>query len=343
MIKQYLLFQNGGIGDFLMALFLAEELHTQAGAERVYIQLHRRAWFLSEFAAGYPYVSVMEATAKNPFTFGPLLRLRGTGVTIIMPPTIGSFPIRVKLFVWLLSKLMGGELIGFQDNGPFCGLYSKTLPYKLDQDFAESMRDVVRALGFTPSGRPPRLHITPARSILSRLGLLAGKYIVVHPRGASERRQLTVREVTELVQHLLELRPEGRIFVSGAEHERDEIEYIVATLGNRRVVSAIGASVAELAALIEGAELFVGMDTGITHLACFLGKRALVIAKNATANWLPYYSKNATVIYRFEEEEQSHTSEAYMRENQNGRLRPFKDVPVSDISAELARMLGVPG
>jgi ADP-heptose:LPS heptosyltransferase len=335
------LFLNAGVGDFLMALYLAEQLKKQGVTEHVVIVVHKGAPFLRGLINGYPYISLIEISFHRPLTLRFLLRIMRPGNLVILPPTIGRFLLRTKFLAWLLAK-PDGKLIGFQDNGPLCSLYTNVLPYKLDQNFAESMRDVVRALGLTPTENEPRLHIEPSRGILSKVGLASEQaYVVLHPRGASLRRQLSLEEVLALIRGILAIRPSLQVVVSGAEHERAEIERIVSDAKDERVRAAIGATPAELAALINGAELFMGMDTGITHMACFLGQKVLVIAKNATANWLPYYAKNATVIYRFAGEEAAHTSEPYMWENQKGKIRPFTDVPMEAVLKELERMLGV--
>ncbi|MBX4215970.1 hypothetical protein KW797_03400, partial [Candidatus Parcubacteria bacterium] len=69
------------------------------------------------------------------------------------------------------------------------------------------------------------------------------------------------------------------------------------------------------------------------------GKRLLLIGKNATANWLPYYHAGTTVLYRLAEEEEARTDRAYLLAHQHGRIRPFKDVPVSAVCRELTAML----
>lgn len=342
--KKAILFQNAGIGDFLMALFLAEQLKEYGIAEKVCIVVHKGSKFLQGFIGEYPYVSILEVSPWRPASLLSLLALFGRGNLVILPPTIGQFQLKIKLLAWLICK-PAGALIGFQDDGPLCrALYSKVIPYNIEKCFDASVHDILLALGTTVSGKPPRLHIHTAIDTVGRFGLLGKRYVFLHPRGASDRRRLNTEEIRMLVDFILATDPERRVLMSGAENERQAIEDATKSSNDpQRVSAVIGASPEELVALIESAEIFVGMDTGITHLACFLGKKALVIAKNATANWLPYYNKNATIMYRFQEDEKSQTSEEYMWTHQKGRLRPFKDVPIRDVNAVLAKMLGIPG
>jgi|GEM_PF-5964320 len=336
MPKHFIIFQNGGVGDFLMALFLAGELRRN-GALRVYIVLHRGAGFLQQFAESYPYVTVIEASLRRPRGLFEVARLFLKRNAVILPPTIGRFPLRVKLLARMLAGF--GPLVGFQDNGALCGIYTKTLPYKLDQDFAESMRDVIRALGMKAASEPPRLLIDSDEGSLVRSGLSGKRYVVFHPRGSSERRRLSEAECVAIIECILQIAPELHVAVSGAESERAHVEGIMQRANNPRAVAVIGASPKGLAALIRGGELFVGMDTGITHLACFLDAKVLLIGKNATANWLPYYHPRAVVLYRLAEEDVVRKDRHYLLSRQQGRIRPFKDVPVAEVCAEVRAML----
>ena len=341
--KKAILFQNAGVGDFLMALFLAEQLRESGVTDTFYIVVHKGSQFLRGFMGAYPYISLVEVSPSRPASLLSLARLFGRENLVILPPTIGRFPLKIKLLAWALAK-PNGFLVGFQDQGFFCkALYSKTIPYDISRCFDKSVFDIVRALKITGVKKSPQLHIHPAANIIEHIELLNKKYVFVHPRGSSDRRRLTDAEAKTLIDFILSTNPERKVLISGAENERSAIEEMVKSASEpNRIFTAIGTTPEELAALIEGAELFVGMDTGITHMACFLGKKALVIAKNATANWLPYYNKNATVIFRFVEDEESHTNEEYMRAHQNGRLRPFKDVPIHDVNTVLATLLDVP-
>lgn len=341
---QAILFQNGGVGDFLMAIFLAEQLKAYGVTEKVHIIVHKGSAFLGGFIGEYPYISLFEISLRAPASLLSLFRLFGRKNLVILPPTIGHFELKTKFLAAILAR-PDGSLIGFQDTGPLCTtLYSKTIPYNIHQCFDKSMFDILRALGISVTEKAPHLRIREAPDVIQRLGLADTHYVLVHPRGGSDKRRLSGEEAAELIDFILSTSPTRRVLLSGAEHERQAIEGMAAAANDSaRVKTTIGASPAELAALIEGAEVFVGMDTGITHFACFLGKKTLVIAKNATANWLPYYNKQATIVFRFEEDEKSYTSEEYMRAHQNGRLRPFKDVPMRDVNVVLAEMLRVPG
>lgn len=325
-----------------MALFLAEQLKKYGGAEKIYIIVHRVGKFLRGFIEGYPYISLIEVSGKHPLSFVQIFKLIGRDNVIILPPTIGKFQLRLKFLARVLALPPGGFLVGFQDSGILCSaLYSKVLPYNINQLFIETMHDILRVLKIESAEKTPRLIIKPSQGILERVGLRDKRYIFLHPRGSSERRCLNELDTAYLINFILSLYPERRVVISGAEHEREKIDSMVKNSKKpERVVKFIGGSPQELSALIEKAELFIGVDTGITHMACFLGKRALVIAQNATPHWLPYYNKEAKILYRFKEDEKSESSEEYIMSHQKGRLRPLKDIPIKIVCDELGKMLG---
>jgi ADP-heptose:LPS heptosyltransferase len=107
-----------------------------------------------------------------------------------------------------------------------------------------------------------------------------------------------------------------------------------------RIIIAAGCSLDQVGALIQSADLYLGIDNGITHLACFLRARVIVAAHSGTAvNWLPFYCPTATVLYRLEEDEEVHQSREYLHAQRRGRVKPFGAVPPEAICAALDECL----
>ena len=75
--KKAILFQNGGIGDFLMALFLAEQLKEHGVTEKFYIVVHKEVGFLRGFMGEYPYISRLEISPRRPASLFSLFALFG--------------------------------------------------------------------------------------------------------------------------------------------------------------------------------------------------------------------------------------------------------------------------
>jgi ADP-heptose:LPS heptosyltransferase len=245
---------------------------------------------------------------------------------------------------------MEASFLGFQDNGSLCKtLYSRTLVYNTDQLYGDNMRNIVRALGRPILVEAPDLKITPAVEYIKASGLCHKPYMIFHPAAAapkrSFKRSFTAQGAREVIAYVLERNPEMHVVLSGGPTERKFIEEIRNGLRiKERIITAIGCSAQEIAALIQSAEFYLGLDTGITHLACFLHARVIVVAHSGTAtNWLPFYCPSATVLYRLEEESEVRQSREYLDAKRRGRIKPLGTVPIHAICAVVDRVVGCRG
>jgi ADP-heptose:LPS heptosyltransferase len=59
---------------------------------------------------------------------------------------------------------------------------------------------------------------------------------------------------------------------------------------------AAGLPAAVLVGLLQDAQGYVGVDCGITHIACHLDIPAVVIGHVANIAWMPYYGPHTRVI-----------------------------------------------
>jgi ADP-heptose:LPS heptosyltransferase len=123
------------------------------------------------------------------------------------------------------------------------------------------------------------------------------------------------------------------VVLSGGTADRNWIEEIQSGMQRQeRIGMAIGYSAQQIAGLIKSAELYLGMDTGITHLACFLRARVIAVAHPGTAaNWLPFYCPTAKVLYRLKEEHQVRQDRHYLDTQRRGRIKPFGMVPIDAV------------
>jgi ADP-heptose:LPS heptosyltransferase len=262
---------------------------------------------------------------------------------VVIQPTLGKIPFRIKLLGWLISRTYGSEFVGFQDRGLLCkSLYSKTLVYNTDRLYSENIHNIVRALGAPVLVQVPTLKIIPDFKLIHAFGLDQRRYMVFHPGASVLKRAFTVQAAQEVIEHVLKRNSEMHVVLSGGVAERKFIEEIKNGLRlKERIVAAIGCSAQEIAALIKSSEFYLGIDTGITHLACFLRARVIVVAHSGTANnWLPFYCSNATVIYRLEEESAVHESREYFDAKRRGRLKPLGTVPTHAICAVVDSVVG---
>jgi ADP-heptose:LPS heptosyltransferase len=335
--KSAILFQNGAVGDFLMSIFLAELLQKSGYVDQVTVVVPRNLNFLQGLIGAYPYISAIEVSRRGGWA--QVLKMLRRRCLVIVQPTFGKIPLRVKILGWLISRSYGSEFIGFQDKSRVCkALYSKTLAYNTDQLYSETMRDIVRGLGAPVLVKIPDLKIAPSVECIKTAGLHHRPYVVFHPGAGLPKRSFTVQAAQEVIEHVLKRNSEMHVVLSGSPTEGKLIEEIkIGIQKKERIVNAIGCSAQEIAAFIRCAQFFIGTDSGITHLACFLGARVIVAAHCGTVNWLPFYCQCATVLYRLQEEQEVHESREYLDKQRRGRVKPLGEVPAHAICASIDR------
>lgn len=338
--KTAILFHNGSIGDFLMFIYLAELLQKSGCIDHATIVVPKNLDFLQGFLGAYPYISAVEVSRRGGWS--QIVKTLQRPRLVIIQPTVGKIPLRIKVLGSLLSRCSGAEFIGFQDKGRLCkALYSRTLTYDTDRLYSENIQSIVRSLDAPVLVQVPTLAITGDDRSIHAHGLDTRRYIVFHPGASMTKRAFTIQGAQDVIEHVLKRNPEMRVVLSGSRAEGKWIEEIRnGILEQERAINTTGCSAREIATLIQGAEFFIGTDSGITHLACFLGARVIVAAHHGTANWLPFYCPSATVLYRLAEEEAVHQSREYLDARRQGRLKPFGRVPSEAICAAVDKFIG---
>ncbi|MBX9906621.1 hypothetical protein K2X96_01835 [Patescibacteria group bacterium] len=329
-----LYFLNGAIGDFLMVLFLMENIHKNNTGHRLYIITPRNVDFFKALLGAYPYIEVLEGNRNTVTTLALKFFLKRN--ICITPPTPGSLPLATKVIARLLS--LRGSLIGFDDGRVINrALYTHLIPFNIDKLYCELILDILLPLGFQKKQDTPYLVHTPMPDVLKRLGLKKSEYIILHPFASSPIRSILGEELVALVDYIQRSAPHMRIVLSGSKQDTLQIPE---SLFQKTCVIAGDVSVPELATLIDSSKLYVGVDTGITHLASVLKAPSLVVAHNGASNWLPYYNENSIVIYQIKDDNSDvHDGRKYLESKREGRTRYLDRVPMDVIKKHLHSLL----
>src|SRR3989344_4610566 len=106
-MRNVLYFLNGSIGDFLMALFLMENIHMSpnGGDTRLFVVTPRNKKLFQALARAYPYVNLIEASRSTPYGLAVLARFIFTKNIVMLPPTPGTLPLRAKIIAKILSLI----------------------------------------------------------------------------------------------------------------------------------------------------------------------------------------------------------------------------------------------
>lgn len=362
-------FTNGSIGDFLMSLYFVDLITARPlGSSSVSLDpafaghretptspmaalnmpntriiTPRNESLFKELAVQYPVI-VTECNSRtihglfNCFMLLPSM-LRSNIVVIPLPLESVSFGTR--MFAKALSSFPGSNLIGFENND------GKTL-------YPDMIASLAAKLGFADdlnAHERPRLRFKKDQAILSKYGLIKGEYVILHPCGSNAARTLSADEMISIIRLIHEKSPSLKVVLTGSRKDRAYIEASISGASQINGVSRLSEfivnlagklSMNELANVIEGSRLFIGVDTGITHVACMLNVKSLVISHAASLlQWLPYYDPNARIIYNVNDcqhdinEGLEHLKRCYGEES-----RYLLHVPIEIVLKALSESLG---
>jgi len=142
--------------------------------------------------------------------------------------------------------------------------------------------------GFPPSEKIPRLFLSEkdkdwGKTFCRMKGITPeekSKAIVVHPGSGSKKKVWPLDRFLELI-HYFQARFNSRIFIVLGPAEGPEVQKafggIEWELGVAAPLLVKGLSLVELASVMEGCQVFIGNDSGITHMAAALGIPTIAI------------------------------------------------------------------
>lgn len=210
------------------------------------------------------------------------------------------------------------------------------------QQKAHSVEQQLALLGWTGvpvTDRPPtHLAVTTeaARVIKHNLeasGLADRKIAVIHPAAAFATKQWAVQHFAKVAEFLSEL---GLAPVAiAAPNETELLKQL--TTSTSVHVTTFDFSLPEVTALLANAQLFVGNDSGIAHIAAAVKTPSVVIFGSSNiAHWQPWSTAPAEVVF---EEMPCQPCHGYFCE-QFAQPECILRVPVSRVTAAIERVVG---
>lgn len=146
---------------------------------------------------------------------------------------------------------------------------------------------------------PHRGAVALVEQVLAERGIAPGvPYAVLRPGAATFTKRWAPEHFATIARWLRETH--GLVpIVDLGPGERGIIEIVLRSLGPETIVLQ-SLRLRELIALIAGARLFVGNDTGPTHIAAALGRPCVVIfGSSSPANWRPWNTEHRVVANDF--------------------------------------------
>jgi len=177
-------------------------------------------------------------------------------------------------------------------------LQDYTAPLSRNENVFSAMAGIVATASGKKIDTPIRFLFRENTEVLTRYGVASGEYLFVHPFAGSEIRELSQARWVQLLHKLSTLYPHLKILISGAGKDDVAARHLrdAAMMGDILINLSGKCSVQEIASLISHAAAYLGVDTGITHLASVIQAPAVLIGNNSNPFWLPTYSTNTTIL-----------------------------------------------
>ena len=287
---------GGQIGDAIMIISLFAEVLRHAPDAEIQYLVRRNAAFIIDLAAAYPNIKVISVPNSSIGALAAVVPLFKRRATMIAPPAWGVHPTVIKLLA-VLFRVRGDTLLGFEDGTNFQPWGVTISREKQKERYIDSLRRALNVVSIQtePLGSPPRLEL--ATIIPADFPFAGKRFFVIHPfPHMATFKTIPLRRWKDLIRWLGKEYPDMGIVITGAEVDCVQAQE-VAAVADKNVFLAINRSLLEVAGLIEHAALYIGVDTGPTHIAGVLSAPSVVLAHQHEPAWLPSYNTNATLLY----------------------------------------------
>ncbi len=274
-MESMLIIHQGAIGDFILALPALASLRKAfpkakcviMGYPRILQLVHRR--FYAE--------EIVSIDQKGMATFF----VQNGALDLGLSPFFRSFDLVVPfgkdtegILIKNLKRVVKGQLLPIN-----------SFP-KWDEGVhvSDHLIAQLEAYGIPIEDRFPRLYLSEedrvwAEDYLKKMGLSGGvksQLIVIHPGSGSRKKVWPLKKFLSLLQHL-RLRTDSKFLIILGPAEPADVQKSFEEMRDERVLMVKNLSLLQLASLMEGCRLFIGNDSGISHMASALGLPTLVL------------------------------------------------------------------
>lgn len=302
-VKKYsnvIMFTNGAIGDFLMVGLCADSVKKVLKESNLIIITPRNIEMLRDIFSSYLHIQILEINRRN-FLRG-LIFLAHTIWQKNMVVNQGVFrnpPFLLQLFARLLTLRRESTYLHFlRKEDPQKQRKREAVVFNYHLLVYENLVSLVSTGGLNVSSTIPKYHFIPDSRVLERHSLTRSLYVVVHPCAFSSSRSLPPEGWLKIFTYISNNFPNIKIVITGSKQDNLFIQKIFGTRDPATsIINLAGKiSMTELANIIDGARGYIGVDTGITHLAGVLQRPSVVIGNLSNPCWLPQYNKKVVIL-----------------------------------------------
>ena len=269
-----LVIRGGAIGDFILTLPVFAALRTQFPQSQLHVLGYPHIAQLALAGGVVDEVRSIEARALASFF----------AKQISLDATLAQY---FSQFHVIVSFLYDPDEI-FKDNiSHACGSQFIVGSHRPDESrkvhATQVFLSALERLAIFDADPIPRLKVAAT----SETTLPAGRWLALHPGSGGEHKNWPETHWLELVQQLV-AQSDWNFLLIGGEAEGQKLERLAAVVPPNRLRLARNLSLPDVARLLQQCDLFVGHDSGITHLAAALERPGLVLwADTQEEIWRP--------------------------------------------------------
>ncbi len=247
----------------------------------------------------YPHITLVTISRRSAGTLMKIVLNRfGRKQLVLHPLSFGSVHfIHALLTRIIICAHLSSRSIVFGMPSLFNRFwFTDVLTPKLDQSIFTSMEQAVATSGISVHTRTPHLlyAVTPPAPILIST---KQPYIVIHPFAANAIRSLPRERWLAILNFLYIHYPQYQIIISGSPNDRVEAMILIEqSKGIKYFSEDLFSSFLPKVGMIAKASLYIGVDTGPTHVAAHVGVPTIVIGNNSNPCWLPTYNNDVTIL-----------------------------------------------
>lgn len=309
MHKTNVWFFGGGIGVGLLGrhfLYAVRARIPERERSRLFFVAPNNAALYTDLLSGYPDIEVVVLNRTRLFFMVRMLARFALERNLVhVTKSFGRTPLFLMCFAWCLTRARhASAFAGFEVRGLRRYLQDIAVPFPLAVSVFKTTADVAEALmasrGRAGASDEIGFRYCEDPHLLPMLGLEPKKYVVLHPFAATRSRQFPNSRYVRLIEHLVNTYPNLRVVMTGAEKDRVDAEAIRDQLSKRAIAHTLvqvgTLTLQEVATVIAHTVVYIGPDTGVTHLAAHLAVPVLVLGNNSNPSWLPTYSRDAIIL-----------------------------------------------
>lgn len=281
-MNRILVIRGGAIGDFVLTLPALKLLRETFPAARIEI-------------LGYKHIAALAerrfyADAVRSIEYGPLSSFFAQGSDLSAELT-GYF----SGFDLIVSYLFDRDQI-FERNVRRCGVENfLSCPAKVTgrEHAALELARPLAKLGIEILDGAARLYPSAADRTVAA-DLLGNRHgtIALHPGSGSDNKNWPIGQWLQLSERVMEAVEQASLLVAGGEADATQLASMRAAFQPRAVLFAENLPLPHLAATLERCAIFIGHDSGVSHIAAAVGTPSvLLFGPTDPEVWAPANSK----------------------------------------------------